>query len=566
MATNNPVLHNSSRCKLQNMDCGRLFEAIFGHGTPFIRCLLLTLLWEVPYLYLCTYTYYGELLPFYGRYYYNVPYYYSKIIMMIVQSSSSSHTMVIPLQAMKTMVANIMAECDRLQVSSVAFPAIGTGMLGFPDNIVAKVMLQAIYSYLQTHLHSTLKRVFLVIFSDKTYKAFQSQFQTTLSCTQGATSLLQSSTQPSHHISSHTVAPPQPVYHSAHSSTAPTQVQSATLQSFVSNNVTIDIIHGDITSEDCDGIVSTSSCDLTLRNFGVMGALLKKGGTELQQECTAAVQRYGHLHSSKVIVTGTGRPGGLKCRRILHILAPYYVANDLQKVVKAVLREADKERLSVVSLPAIGTGKHGFSPRVAAEGICEAIVEFSKSQPKHVKYVKVVLFQEEHYSSFSTAFTAASSKKGLSPSRNALSHVCSAITPGHGTSSANSETPTVQRPPYILPSHAKPQQTGHTQNAARSPADSKQPQVQLKEGETSKNDHSSANAKTEEANVVKKKHFASMTPDGSRNTLTDSMTAVQDTSLPTVQIKRQNFMQEGIHSVPCMYVPTCSIAIVCTGL
>ena len=50
------------------MDCGRLFEAIFGYGMPFIHCLLLTLLWEVPYLYLCTYTYYGELLPFYGQY------------------------------------------------------------------------------------------------------------------------------------------------------------------------------------------------------------------------------------------------------------------------------------------------------------------------------------------------------------------------------------------------------------------------------------------------------------------------------------------------------------------
>ena len=392
--------------------------------------------------------------------------------MAIVHNLSSSHAIVIPLQAMKTMVANIMAGCDRLQVSSVAFPAIGTGMLGFPDSVVAKVMLQAISSYLQTHSLSTLKRVFLVIFSDKTYKAFHSQFQTTLStgCTQGPTSPLQSSTKPSHHISSHTVGnpPPQPVHHGANSSTVPTRGQSATLQSFVSNNVTIDIIHGDITSEDCDGIVSTSSSDLTLHPVGVMGALLKKGGTELQQECTAAVRKSGRLNPSKVIVTGTGRPGGLKCRRILHIQAPY-VANDLQKVVKAVLREADKERLSVVSLPAIGTGQHGFTPRVAAEGICEAIVEFSRSQPRHVKHVKVVLFQEEHYSSFSTAFTAASNKKGLSPLRNALSHVRSAITPGH------SETPTVHRPPHTFPSHVKPLQTGHNiiQNAVRNPEDSK---------------------------------------------------------------------------------------------
>jgi O-acetyl-ADP-ribose deacetylase (regulator of RNase III) len=377
-------------------------------------------------------------------------------------------------KGMEKMMTNIIAECDRLQASSVAFPAIGTGALGFPDNTVAKIMLEAISRYLQAHPSSRIQQIFLVIFMDKTHKAFQSLMHSPMNVydSQDVEPAQSESSSVNYRSATprySTVADNQECSDSQ-SIVAPSVVQSTALQSFKTNDVNIDIIHGDITNEDCDGIVSTSSHDLTLHPFGVMGALLKKGGTELQQECTAAVQRYGHLHSSKVIVTGTGRPGGLKCRRILHIQAPH-VANDLQKVVKAVLREADKESLSIVSLPAIGTGQHGFTPRVAAEGICEAIVEFSKSNPRHVKCVKVVLFQEEHYSSFSAAFTAASSEKGLSTLRNALSHVRSAITPGHR--STNSETSVVHRPPHTFPSHTKPQQTGHTQYAARNPADSK---------------------------------------------------------------------------------------------
>ena len=82
---------------------------------------------------------------------------------------------------MEKMLSNIMAECDRLEVSSVAFPAIGTGALGFPDDTVAKTMIQVISTYLHTHSSTTVKQVLLVIFEDKTYKAFQSVMQTSTS-------------------------------------------------------------------------------------------------------------------------------------------------------------------------------------------------------------------------------------------------------------------------------------------------------------------------------------------------------------------------------------------------
>ena len=309
------------------------------------------------------------------------------------------------------MIANIMVECDHLGVSSVAFPAIGTGVLGFPDDTVAKTMIQAISTYLHTHPFTTVKQVLLVIFEDRSYKAFQSVMQTSTSVPTPSYTP-RAVQQPDQSLYDRADKSYFERYVGHHSFNNPPPGQHAVLQSFTRNHVTIDIVHGDITEEDCDGLVSTSSHDLTLHDFGVMGALLRKGGPELQHDCKSAVQRHGNLSSSKVIVTGAGRPGGLKCKRILHVLAPTQ-PDGLCKIVKEVLKKADGERLGVVALPAIGTGDHGFSAEQAAEGICDAIVEFSEGSHNYVNRIKVVLFQEKLYSSFSTAFANAGTSKGI---------------------------------------------------------------------------------------------------------------------------------------------------------
>ena len=338
---------------------------------------------------------------------------------------------------MERMLSNIMAECDRLGVSSVAFPAIGTGGLGFPDDTVAKTMTQAISTYLHTHPSTSVKQVLLVIFMDRTYKAFQSVMQTSTSVptTSYTPRAVQQQDRSLYEHADKSRSGEQGGHHSFNN---PPPGRQAVLQSFTCNRVTINIVHGDITEEDCDGLVSTSSRDLILHNFGVMGALLRKGGPELQHDCTSAVQWQGNLSSSKVIVTGAGRPGGLKCRKILHVLAPTQ-SDGLCKTVKEVLKKADGERLGVVALPAIGTGNHGFSAEEAAEGICDAIVEFSEGSHKYVNRIKVVLFQEELYSSFSTAFATTGSRKGIA--KKALSYAKSILGLSRETGSSNGVTP-----------------------------------------------------------------------------------------------------------------------------
>ena len=71
------------------------------------------------------------------------------------------------------MIAKVMAECDRLKASSVAFPALGTGNLAFPSHVTAKIMVQAAHRYLQENPNTSVKKVLFIIYHDEVLNAFQ---------------------------------------------------------------------------------------------------------------------------------------------------------------------------------------------------------------------------------------------------------------------------------------------------------------------------------------------------------------------------------------------------------
>jgi O-acetyl-ADP-ribose deacetylase (regulator of RNase III) len=60
---------------------------------------------------------------------------------------------------------------DELKCTSISFPAISTGIFGFPKDRAAKVMFSAIENYFSRH-PSGIKSVRFVLFDDSTIKAF----------------------------------------------------------------------------------------------------------------------------------------------------------------------------------------------------------------------------------------------------------------------------------------------------------------------------------------------------------------------------------------------------------
>jgi O-acetyl-ADP-ribose deacetylase (regulator of RNase III) len=68
-------------------------------------------------------------------------------------------------------VAGSLQRADQLSLTSISFPAISTGIFGFPKERAANVMFGAIRSYLQKE--SGLKLVRLVLFDTETIAAFE---------------------------------------------------------------------------------------------------------------------------------------------------------------------------------------------------------------------------------------------------------------------------------------------------------------------------------------------------------------------------------------------------------
>ena len=61
-------------------------------------------------------------------------------------------------------MSSCLEEADKQQVTSIAFPAVGTGQLGFPRDTVAKEMFSAISKFEKRAPKSSVKDVKFVVY------------------------------------------------------------------------------------------------------------------------------------------------------------------------------------------------------------------------------------------------------------------------------------------------------------------------------------------------------------------------------------------------------------------
>jgi O-acetyl-ADP-ribose deacetylase (regulator of RNase III) len=70
---------------------------------------------------------------------------------------------------------NSLKLADKYKLQSIAFPAISTGIFGYPVDRCAKIMLSTITEYLKSS--TGLKKVMMCLFDDKTLKIFENQLK-----------------------------------------------------------------------------------------------------------------------------------------------------------------------------------------------------------------------------------------------------------------------------------------------------------------------------------------------------------------------------------------------------
>jgi O-acetyl-ADP-ribose deacetylase (regulator of RNase III) len=176
-------------------------------------------------------------------------------------------------------------------------------------------------------------------------------------------------------------------------------------QKLLEHRRSLELIHGDLTRSGVDAIVNAANSHL-LHGGGVAGAIVRRGGREIQRESNRWVKEHGPVTHDEPAITTAGR---LSCRYVIHAVGPKWGEGEedekLQRAVYGALALADRKELMSIALPAISTGIFGFPKLRAARLILDAILDFFDEHPgSSVRKVQLILIDEPSVRVFADEF------------------------------------------------------------------------------------------------------------------------------------------------------------------
>ena len=148
----------------------------------------------------------------------------------------------------------------------------------------------------------------------------------------------------------------------------------------------IRVEQGDVSAFAGDAVVNAANNHLRL-GAGVAGAIARRGGPRIQQECDELVRRHGPIRVGEAALTGGG---DLPAPHVIHAAAmgdEPASAGSIRSATRAALRIAAEHRLGRVAFPVLGTGVAGFPFEEAARVMLEEIRAHRDAHP-----VEVVLY------------------------------------------------------------------------------------------------------------------------------------------------------------------------------
>ncbi|XP_054984122.1 protein mono-ADP-ribosyltransferase PARP14-like [Sorex araneus] len=275
-----------------------------------------------------------------------------------INHSTNAHKM------MEDIIQKCLEITESLSLRSIAFPAIGTGNLGFPKRVFAELILSEVVKFSSKNQVTTLQEVhFLLHPSDhESIQVFSDVFAQIISGNSSSDKIPQSSSTPD--------------FYGAVSTSA------MGVHEMKIGPITFQVASGDITREEADVIVNSTSSTFD-HKAGVSKAIFNGAGKEVEDECLLKAQQ---VNDDYIVTEG----GLLHCKNIIHVIG----SNKVRKSVFCVLQECEKRNYTSICLPAIGTGKANKDPVNVAEDIINAIEDcINNGSVQSVGKVKVVLFQ-----------------------------------------------------------------------------------------------------------------------------------------------------------------------------
>ena len=161
------------------------------------------------------------------------------------------------------------------------------------------------------------------------------------------------------------------------------------------NESAIILIQGDITDMEVDAIVNAANAQLIL-GAGVAGAIRRKGGPTIQEECN----KIGGTYVGGAVITAGGN---LKAKHVIHAVGPRMgEGNEDQKLKNATLNSLklmDKHGLKTIAFPAISTGIFGYPINRCAKIMINTVKDYLKTKTT-IETVFFVLYTASDYEVF----------------------------------------------------------------------------------------------------------------------------------------------------------------------
>lgn len=160
-------------------------------------------------------------------------------------------------------------------------------------------------------------------------------------------------------------------------------------------NSILELTQGDITNSATDAIVNAANVSLILGG-GVAGAIARKGGPKIQEECN----KIGGTYVGGAVIT-TG--GNLPAKYVIHAAGPRYGEGDednkLRNATLNSLKLADEKGLKSIAFPAISTGIFGFPIERCAKIMLGTVMEYLQGSTS-IERVIFCLYMEKDFNVF----------------------------------------------------------------------------------------------------------------------------------------------------------------------